>query len=125
MSDSLHGRLLELSESDLYSFHTPGHKRLFADELLNDWYSMDISEISGFDNLHYPEDIILTAQKKAASLYQADESFYLVNGSTAGILSAVSATYNGKKMLISRNSHFSVYHAAYINDIALAYLYYR
>ncbi|MCL2717502.1 MAG: aminotransferase class I/II-fold pyridoxal phosphate-dependent enzyme [Lachnospiraceae bacterium] len=116
MSDSLYGRLRDLTESDLYSFHMPGHKRL--------WYSMDISEISGFDNLHFPQDIILNAQKEAAALYKAAETFYLINGSTAGILSAVSAVNNvKKKLLISRNSHFSVYHAAYINDISLVYIY--
>jgi len=123
MSDSLYSRLKELSESDLYSFHMPGHKRLFPDE--NGWYEFDISEITGFDYLHSPESIILNAQMKAAELYQADESFYLVNGSTAGILSAVSAVSNGKKLLILRNSHFSVYHGAYLNNLALVYIYPR
>ena len=121
MSDSLYGRLRELSESDLYSFHMPGHKRLFPDG--NDWYAFDVSEISGFDNLHFPEAILLKAQRKAAALYQADESFYLVNGSTAGILSAVAAV--NKKLLISRNSHICVYHAAYLNDLELTYIYPR
>ena len=116
MSDSLYGRLRELAESDLYAFHMPGHKRNL------DWYSMDISEISGFDNLHFSENILLDAQRKAADLYQADETFYLINGSTAGILSAVSAINNGKKLLMSRNSHFSVYHAAYLNGVAIEYL---
>ena len=123
MSDSLYNRLQELSESDLYSFHMPGHKRLFPDK--SGWYALDISEITGFDYLHSPESILLNAQKKAAELYQADESFYLINGSTAGILSAISAVSNAKKLLISRNSHFSVYHAVYLNNLALAYIYPR
>jgi arginine/lysine/ornithine decarboxylase len=123
MSDSLYSRLRELAGSDLYGFHMPGHKRQISDGMLMDWYSMDISEISGFDNLHFSEDILLHAQKKAAMLYQADETFYLINGSTAGILSAISAVNDCKKLLISRDSHFSVYHAAYINDIRLVYVY--
>jgi len=127
MSDSLYGRLRELAESGLYSFHMPGHKRHFTDNDLMDWYSMDISEISGFDNLSFPEDILLSAQRKAAAFYQADETFYLINGSTAGILSAVSALgiKENQKLLISRNSHYSVYHAAYLNRISLVYIYPR
>ena len=48
-------------------------------------------QIEGFDDLHQPEGILLELQKKAAELCGAEESFYLVNGSTGGILSAVSA----------------------------------
>ena len=123
MSDRLYSRLRRLAESDLYGFHMPGHKRQILDGMLMDWYSMDISEISGFDNLHFSESILFHAQRKAAELYQAAETFYLINGSTAGILSAVSAVNDCKKLLISRESHFSVYHAAYINDIKLVYIY--
>ncbi|MCL2051823.1 MAG: aminotransferase class I/II-fold pyridoxal phosphate-dependent enzyme [Lachnospiraceae bacterium] len=127
MSDSLYGRLLKLSESDLYSFHMPGHKRLWSPkehELYpRGFYSFDVSEISGFDNLHFPQDILKDAQEKAAAIYHADETFYLINGSTAGILSAVSAIDKTRKLLISRHSHFSVYHAAYLNDIQPVYIY--
>lgn len=138
MSDSIYGRLKELGESDLYSFHMPGHKRHIPEFISGDpgqigsklydsqlaWYSSDITEITGFDNLHFPENILRSAQNKACSLYHSDEAFYLINGSTAGILSAVSALcLDNKRLLISRNSHLSVYHAAYINRLALAYVY--
>ena len=130
MSDSLFCRLRELAESDFYPFHMPGHKRIFPGDDEASRYRADISEISGFDNLHYPEGILLNAQKKAAALYGADESFYLVGGATAGILSAVCALDLGsgasgtkKQLLISRGSHMSVYHAAYLAGIRLKYIY--
>ena len=130
MSDSLFCRLRKLAESDFYPFHMPGHKRVFPDDDLTLRYQMDISEISGFDNLHYPGGILLHAQKKAAALYGAKESFYLVGGATAGILSAVcaldlgnGATGTKKPLLISRDSHMSVYHAAYLAGIRLKYVY--
>jgi arginine/lysine/ornithine decarboxylase len=127
MSDSLAQRLRELAASDFYPFHMPGHKRISPDGRWESWYSCDITEISGFDHLHHPEDILLAIGKKAAALYQADESFLLINGSTAGILGAVATVAagldKGKKLLIARHSHLSVYHAAYLNDIPLAYIY--
>ena len=53
--------------------------------------AIDITEIEGFDNLHDAQGVILEAEKRAADFAGAQESFFLVNGSTAGILSAVSA----------------------------------
>ena len=60
----------------MYPFHMPGGKR--AASLLK----LDITEIEGFDDLHHPEGIIKKAMEKAANIYGADKSFFLVNGST-------------------------------------------
>lgn len=85
---------------------------------------MDITEIEGFDNLHRAEGILLELQKKAAELCGAEESFYLVNGSTGGILSAVSAAVPaGGHILMTRNCHKSAYHAAYLRNLKISYLY--
>ncbi|MDR2545989.1 MAG: PLP-dependent transferase [Lachnospiraceae bacterium] len=125
MSESLSNRLRDLAAGDIYPFHMPGHKRVIADGMMESiikmWYSCDISEISGFDNLHHPQGILLTIKEKAAALYHAEESFCLINGSTAGILSAVAALGTAKKLLVSRDSHLSVYHAAYLFGISLVY----
>lgn len=110
--------------NDIYPYHMPGHKRQIAGELPKELYKMDITEIEGFDNLHQPEGILLELQKKAALLYGAEESFYLVNGSTAGILSAISAAIPfGGHILMARNCHKSAYHAAYLRKLKISYLY--
>lgn len=112
------------AESDLYPCHMPGHKRNGWGKLPQQLYSMDITEIDGFDNLHQPEGILLALQKKAAALCGAEESFYLVNGSTGGILSAVSAALPAEgHLLMARNCHRSVYHAAYLRNLRISYLY--
>jgi len=54
-------------------------------------YEIDITEIDGFDNLHHPEGILKASMEWAAKVYGADQTYYLVNGSSCGILSAVSA----------------------------------
>lgn len=102
----------------------PGHKRNACGSLPKEMYLRDITEIDGFDNLHQPESILLDLQKEAAALYGAEESFYLVNGSTGGILSAVSAALSqGGHLLMARNCHKSAYHAAYLRTLTISYLY--
>ena len=89
----LYERLEEYWDSDYYPFHMPGHKRngnMVRKALINP-YGLDITEIDGFDNLHQAEGILKREQEKAARLYGAEKSYFLVNGSTGGILSAIGA----------------------------------
>ncbi len=117
-------RLTEYSQSDFYPYHMPGHKRNAAGTLPADWINRDITEIEGFDNLHDAEGILKGLQEKAAVAYGAEECFYLVNGSTCGILSAISAAVPfGGELLIARNCHKSVYHAAYLRQLKLHYIF--
>lgn len=121
-------RLTEYAGSDAYPFHMPGHKRRETPDGIPggfpDPYGIDITEIDGFDNLHHAEGILKNAMDEAAAVYGADRSWYLVNGSTCGILSAVFAvTENGGKILTARNCHKAVYHAIYLNRLKAEYLY--
>ncbi len=102
----------KLKKNGRIPFHMPGHKRnvsLLGSKLP---YDIDITEIDGFDNLHCPSGVIKEIEKKTQRFYNSDNSFILVNGSTAGILAGVcSALKRGDKVLLSRNSHKSVYNA--------------
>lgn len=109
--------LSEYSKTDCYPLHMPGHKRV------PDNWKTDITEISGFDDLHDPSGLILEMEQQAKGLYGSDESFLLVNGSTCGILSAISACCpHGSSVLMARNCHRSVYHAAWILGLTTYYL---
>ena len=135
---SLWEKLEEYSASDYYPFHMPGHKRFPKENALafhkrfpkenalafhkrfplENIYLYDITEIEGFDNLHDAKGILRALQQKAARIYHAEQSFFLVNGSTGGILSAVSTVAKeGKKLLIARNCHKSVYNAILLNRL--------
>ena len=121
-------RLTEYAGSDAYPFHMPGHKRREIPDGIPggfpDPYGIDITEIDGFDNLHHAEGILKDAMETADAIYGADRSWYLVNGSTCGILSAVfAATENGGKLLTARNCHKAVYHAICLNRLEAEYLY--
>lgn len=124
MRDSLYGKLKAYREGPDYPFHMPGHKRNPESGPLAELYGLDITEIDGFDNLHQPEGILREAMERAGALYGSEETYFLINGSTAGILSAVSSVAGrGKKLLIARNCHKAVYHAAFLNRLELEYLY--
>lgn len=121
---TLFDKLNEYSDSDFYGFHMPGHKRN-ADMLKSAIpYKLDITEIEGFDDLHHAEGLLKEAQLRAAKVYGADETHFLINGSTVGILSAVAGvTRKGDTVLVARNCHKSVYHAIYLNELNPIYLY--
>ena len=80
-------KLKEYKDSDYYPFHMPGHKRNgdMTEKILADVYGLDITEIDGFDNLHQTVGILKREQEKAARLYGAEQTYFLVNGSTGGI----------------------------------------
>lgn len=122
VEESLYRALSAYSESDFYPCHMPGHKRSPLSGGMADYYKIDITEIQGFDNLHQAEGILLEAQRRANRLYGADETFFLVNGSTCGVLAAVmTAAGPGDEILIARNCHKSVYHAAILQGLRVRY----
>lgn len=120
----LYDKLNQYSKEDYYPFHMPGHKRNIS--LMGSFnpYEIDITEIDGFDNLHDAEDVILHSMNRAARLYHSQNTFYLINGSTSGILTGISACTNkGDKILMARNCHKAAYHAVFVNELNPVYLY--
>lgn len=87
-------------------------------------YDIDITEIEGFDDLHHAEGILKEAQERAAALYHAEETHFLINGSTAGILSAIMGCVPpGGRILAARNCHKSVYHAIEMQQLSPVFVY--
>ncbi len=108
-------------ESSPLSGHVPGHKfgTVFPAEAsgyFEDILKLDATEITGLDDLHDSEGIIEEAQRLAADLYRAKETFFLVNGSTVGNLAMIMGTCSrGSKVLVQRNCHKSI-----LNGLELA-----
>lgn len=120
-------KLMEYGESDFYPFHMPGHKRQchasYADKFPNP-FSIDITEIDGFDNLHHPEGILKESMEWASGIYGSSKTYYLINGSSSGILSAISGTVSrGGTILMSRNCHKSAFHGVFLNQLKAEYIY--
>ncbi len=104
--------LLAYAAKQRIPFHTPGHKGgrslalPFAGQELA---SLDLTELPDLDDLHQPSGIIAQSQSNYASWVGAQESFFLVNGATAGIQAALMAVLGpGDLLLTPRNVHKSV-----------------
>lgn len=118
----LYERLRQYAASDFYPWHMPGHKRRLVE--FDNPFSMDITEIDGFDDLHHPEGILKDAMEAAATVYGSEKTYFLVNGSSCGILAAISAAVPpGGKLLMARNCHKSAYHAALLQQAQVTYVY--
>ncbi len=111
-----------LESIDTYPFHMPGHKRnssLFG----NGCFKLDFTETDDTDDLHHPKEILKERMEYAAKIYGSKKTYFLVNGSTCGLLSAVSAcTKSGGPLLMARNCHKSVYNAVFLRNLKPVYI---
>ncbi|ACS98692.1 aminotransferase class I/II-fold pyridoxal phosphate-dependent enzyme [Paenibacillus sp. JDR-2] len=116
--------LVQHYETEPAGFHVPGHGygHIYENEQSKamKWLSrvmrLDVTELSSTDDLHHPEASIAEAQKLAAQCFGADETCFLVGGSTSGNLSMILGVCEpGNLMIVQRNVHKSV-----INGLKLA-----
>jgi len=116
-------KLKNHSREDVYPMHMPGHKRntsVLPDDLP---FDIDITEISGFDDLKNPQGVLLDTAKLAAELYHSKHAFLLVNGSTVGILASIGAhTKRGDAILVTTGCHWSVSNAAELFGLNISYI---
>ncbi|PYE43786.1 aminotransferase class I/II-fold pyridoxal phosphate-dependent enzyme [Paenibacillus barcinonensis] len=145
--------LLAYRNSKQRSFHVPGHKNgqayhqwirpaqkdaepkqtwtgVFTEEEMVpvrpylEMMEMDVTEITGTDDLHHPEGVIKEAQELAADCFGAEESFFLVGGSTAGNLSLLLTICDEPEsiVLVQRNVHKSVIHGLMLGGARAVFL---
>lgn len=121
--------LLDHAAQGYHGFHMPGHKQGrgawpgWRHLLGKDVFRFDLTELPGLDNLHDPEGIIKEAQDAAAGFFGAAETFFLVNGATAGILAVILAhTRPGMRVVLPRASHQAVLHALILSGARPVYL---
>lgn len=116
--------LEDYAASDTLPMHMPGHKRNPLAPYLDTLCArLDITEVAGLDNLHAPQGILLAAQQRAAALWGAQESSFLVNGASGGILAGLyAATRRGDEILLARNAHKSAFHAVELCGLTPRYL---
>lgn len=106
-------------------FHMPGHKR---NRILSPYLDalsagLDVTELPGLDDLHAPEGLLRDAMARTARLCGSKTAFFLINGSTAGILAGIrAATRRGDRVLVARNCHKAVYHAMELCGLRPVYL---
>ena len=127
LNDTLLKHIKAYTSGDNIPMHMPGHKRNPSgiDFLETLGAKYDLTEIDGFDNLHNASGILKESMERAAQVWGSENCFFLINGSTCGILASVraSAKISGKKNIImARNCHMSVYNAAELCGLDPVYL---
>ena len=82
---------------------------LAGQDLLQDPYRYDLTELEGLDVLSEPSECLLEAQVEVAGRFGVDYSYFLVNGASVGLIAALLAAVKpGEKVLLPRNAHRSV-----------------
>jgi arginine decarboxylase len=120
--------LLRYQQQHITPLHTPGHKGRLApgglEALLTPLgLACDFPSMEETDNWFHPQSCIAEAQRLAADLYGAADTFYLSNGSTSGVQAMILATVGpGEKILLSRNFHQSTFSALVLSGAVPAYL---
>ncbi|MBL6010475.1 MULTISPECIES: aminotransferase class I/II-fold pyridoxal phosphate-dependent enzyme [Bacillus] len=128
MNTPLYHALIQHARRNSHSFHVPGHHNgdVFFDEaktIYNPLLTIDLTELSGLDDLHHPSGVIKEAQDLVSQLYGSAESFFLVNGTTVGNLAMILSVCDpGDTILIQRNCHKSVFHAVDLAGAEPVYL---
>ncbi|MCY7321297.1 MAG: aminotransferase class I/II-fold pyridoxal phosphate-dependent enzyme [Phormidesmis sp. CAN_BIN36] len=114
MATPLLAALQQCAQSSNAPFYTPGHKRgqgtpeILANLLGSRIWRSDLPELPELDNLFAPQGAIRSAQNLAAEAFGAEQTWFLVNGSTCGVIAAILATCEaGDKIILPRNVHQS------------------
>lgn len=111
-------KLEQHNKIEKVSFHMPGHKSgkaFCGSQFRSSLWNFDTTELSDTDCLLSPTECIKEAEEKAAKIYEAENSFFLVNGASCGILSMFRAAFKeGDKVIIIKDCHRST-----INAVAL------
>lgn len=120
--------LLNHADKNPVSYHMPGHKGMdifrkygFGD-YLDRFVDCDITEIPGADNLFQAEGIIQDVQDRYAKLYDVKRSYLQINGTSGGIIASIMASVKpGRKLILARNCHKSVFNALVLAGISPVY----
>lgn len=115
-------------ESNPTRFHVPGHKGgrglpELQDYLGRDTLLMDVNGMEGLDYLNNPTGVIQEAQQLFADAYNAQDAFFLVNGTTSGVQAMIMCTCEpGDKIIIPRNAHKSVIGGIILSNAVPVYI---
>lgn len=125
MSKSLLQELISFRKKEKISMHIPGHKsgRGLSAYFRKNAFSIDLTELSGTDNLQNPDGILKLAQENCAKIFGAKETHFLTGGSSLGLRAMIlGCVQRGGKLLVDRCCHKSVISAIAIGGARPVFL---
>jgi arginine decarboxylase len=113
---------------DVSPFDVPGHHmgnitnaatELFGHEV----YRCDVNAPLGLDNLAKPTGVILESERYLADACGADEAFFLIDGTSSGIIAMIlTAVKAGEKIILPRNVHKSIINGLILSGAVPVYV---
>jgi len=106
----------------------PGHQQGNVENKLKDFigqqvFKCDVNAPIGMDNLANPHACLKEAQELMADYANADSSFFLINGTSSGIIAMImSACSANDKIILPRNVHKSIISALILSGAAPIYI---
>jgi len=120
--------LLKYDDDKVILFDVPGHKHgngnkeladVFGEKLLR----LDVNSMKRLDYINNPVSVIEESQKLLAELYGGEDSFFLVNGTSAGVQAMIMSICNpGDKIIMPRNAHKSAINALILSGAEPIYI---
>lgn len=113
---------------DVIPFHVPGHKRGAGLEELTQYagsriLEIDVNGMEDLDNICNPIGVIKESEALLAQLFDADDSFFLVNGTSQGVQSMLLNTCKpGDEIILPRNAHKSTIGALILSGAIPVYI---
>ncbi|MCQ3035541.1 MAG: agmatine deiminase [Bacilli bacterium] len=101
-------------ENTISPLDVPGHHMGNVDNVLKDYlgemvFKADVNAPYGMDNLSHATGVLAESQALMADFCNADDSFFLINGTTAGILAMIMAVCRAnERIILPRNVHKSI-----------------
>ena len=109
-------------------FHVPGHKQGRGIPELREYIGeralqMDANGMDDLDYLTSPTGVIAESERLMAEAFQAEKAYFLVNGTTSGVLAMIMSACNpGDKVIIPRNAHKSTIGAVILSGAIPVYV---
>ena len=122
MSTNLYDQLEQYCSFGPYPFHMPGHKRRLAPNVQLP-YGWDVTEVPGTDDLHEAMGILAQAMERTGKFWGSQKTWYLVNGSTCGLLAGIRALApQNARIIAARNCHKAVFHAIELGNLSVRWI---
>lgn len=115
-------------DDNVIQFHVPGHKQgrgipELAEYIGERALQMDANGMEDLDYANNPTGVIYEAEKLLAYAYGAQNAYFLVNGTTAGVQAMImSACDPGDKIIMPRNAHKSTIGGIILSGVMPVYV---
>jgi len=106
----------------------PGHQQGNVENKLKDLigqevFKCDVNAPIGMDNLANPHGVLGEAEEMFADFAGADHSFFLINGTSSGIIAMIMASCHANdKIILPRNVHKSIVSALILSGASPIYI---